>query len=111
MPTMPRSVEVRGRTFEVADTIPAIVLLKLARAQTTSDAMFTLASVYELLRAAIVPEQLDDFEAWLAAPHDGHPIDVDELIEIVGRVIEAVASRPFGERSSLPESRPRGGTR
>lgn len=100
MLTMQRSVTVRGREFRVADAIPAIVLLKIARAQSANDSMEVLGAVYDLLRAAIVPEQLAEFERWLADPHNGDPIGVDELISIVGEVMEAVINRPLVQQSS-----------
>jgi hypothetical protein len=111
MPTTQRKVTVRGRDFRVVDTIPAIVILKLARAQTANESMEVLAVVYDLLRAAVAPEDLAEFEKWLADPHDGHPIDVDELIAIVGEIMEAVVGRPFDQPSSSPALRPPVGTR
>lgn len=94
-------VELRGERFSLADSVPMILVMRLAvAAQSHADTagIEVLAATYELLHRVIAPDEWDRFER--------HAVDVgadaDELNTVLQAAIGSMGERPTGRPSGSP---------
>jgi hypothetical protein len=91
-------LEFLGEPFRLGESIGLMPLMKFAHAANNgldSDNMEGLAALYAMIRDTIHPEDWDRFERHAIDKH----AEGDELMEFVGRAIEAISARPTKRRS------------
>lgn len=91
-------VEFGGETFRTADSIGLMALMRfahVAKGGTDSNDMAGLAAMYDLLEQCFPAEEFDRFQqVALRTKAKG-----DELMAVVGKVVEAISARPTGRPS------------
>ena len=101
----PARLEFLGESFRLAESVGLMPLMKFAHHANNgldSDDMAGLAAMYALIRDTVHADDWDRFER-LAIDKRA---DGDELMEFVGRAIEAISARPTRRRSVSSDGAP-----
>lgn len=94
----PERLEFLGESFRLGESVGLMPLMKFAHAANSgldSDDMAGLAALYALVRDTVHPEDWDRFERLAIEKH----AEGEELMEFVGKAIEAISARPTRRRS------------
>lgn len=102
-PTEVQEIEINGTVFALNPQIPGDVLLDFMSDASSEDMGKMAVIVRSLLDAAIVPEQLEAWHAFIRDPNNG--ITLQLLSEIAGYVTEIVSGQPDPtQRPPVPQS-------
>ena len=91
-------LEFLGEHFRLGESVGLMPLLKFSYAANSgldSDDMAGLAALYEVIRDTVHPDDWDRFERHAIDKH----AEGDELMEFVGKAMEAMSARPTRRRS------------
>jgi hypothetical protein len=108
-PDTARTVEMRGQTYRIAEKVglaPLMRFAKVAKQGTDANDMDGLAAMYDLLEQCFADTA--EFDRFLDVATVGR-WDADEILEVVGKVMEVLAERPTGrssDSSAGPSSTP-----
>lgn len=100
-PTEPDTFGFHGDTFTLRDRIGLMTLMRyaaVAKKGVKVDALEGLVAMYELLEDCLTPDDWTRFETLCRRESVGE----DELLSVVKRCVQIVASRPTGRPSASP---------
>lgn len=107
---MPRSIEFLGESFEVAEKVGLMPLMRFAAAAkrgAETESMDGLVAMYELIEQCVAPQDWERFQQHCIAQH----ADEDDLLEkFVPKAIEVISGRPTERPSDSSAGSPVTGT-
>ena len=81
-----------SETFTARPKIPGIAVLEFAAAGTGDNGNASVAAIYNFYSIALPQEEYERFYAFAKDPK--YDVELDDLVEIIGFLIEEYASRP-----------------
>jgi hypothetical protein len=91
-PVKGEEFDINGRVFQLRAAVPGDVLLDFLSGADTEDPGAMARTIRSLLDAAIIPEQLDEWHAFIR--DEENAVNLNLLSEIAGFVSEKLSANP-----------------